>query len=537
MFAITPFTISGLFIFASFLPLFLFITFRGKNLTARIYSVHALAVMCWGIGAFFIGLIKNEALAFKVWQYTFVAICLIPVSFQHTVQIFTNKKNIPEIVFIYSQAIFFCYLSLKGTLFDTELLFGSFYYLITTPIHSVFTAIWFFIVIKSHAQLFLYYRKCYPNQKNQVLALFLSFVGFIGGGSNFLATFHINFYPIGNFLVPFNSFIVSYAILKHQLMDINIAIKRSVVYSTLAAIISTAYLLIVIFLEKILQNTFEYTSWGISIVSAFLIGIIIIPLKDRIQKLADRFIFPASPEELVEQNEKLRQELATAEKYKLLGTLSGGIAHEIKNPLTAIKTFSDKLPEKSHDQKFLQKFSKIVGQEVERIDDLVHQLLDYSRPATPHPQSADLHKLLNDTLSFLSNNFHKNKINIERKYAAKKHTISVDQSQIRQAFINIFLNAIDAMPTGGTFSVTTESTQDFFTISIKDTGAGILAKDVPHIFEPFFTKKDNGTGLGLAITQTIIKNHNGKINVKSKVGVGTEFIIELPLNSNKTKEL
>ncbi len=111
-------------------------------------------------------------------------------------------------------------------------------------------------------------------------------------------------------------------------------------------------------------------------------------------------------------------------------------------------------------------------------------------------------------------------------------TISADPNKLKQAFLNIILNAIDAMPEGGKLAITLKAISSTLTVSISDTGCGIGPDDLKHIFEPFYTKKEKGTGLGLAIVQGIIEEHEGKIRIKSEINKGTEFIIELPLEAS-----
>ena len=244
----------------------------------------------------------------------------------------------------------------------------------------------------------------------------------------------------------------------------------------------------------------------------------------------DRFFFKGTPVEIAEQNELLRREVAEKEKFKAVATLAGGVAHEIKNPLTAIQTFSEFLPQKLNDKEFLNKFAAIVGTEVNRIDQLVHQLLDFAKPSPLSLKETNIHNLIDETLDFLNSKFIQHKIKIEKKYDINKESLlSVDPIQLKQVFMNIFLNAIDAMSQSGTLTVATKTTDASLEIIIQDTGCGITPKDLSHIFDPFFSNKDNGTGLGLSITHGIIQEHKGKIRVESVGGQGTDFTIELPV--------
>jgi signal transduction histidine kinase len=210
------------------------------------------------------------------------------------------------------------------------------------------------------------------------------------------------------------------------------------------------------------------------------------------------------------------------------------LTSEIENPLTAIKIFTQYFPKYRDDPEFLRKYSKIVGHEVDRIDDLIHQLLDFSKQTPPHLEQTNIIKLIDDTLIFLNNNFLKNNIKVTKEYSSNTILVTLDHSQIRQALLNLFLNAIEAMPCGGIININIEERitnqpdqNNQVSISITDNGIGIKPTDINHIFEPFFTNKDKGTGLGLAVTYGIIQGHKGKISVASEVDKGTIFTIEL----------
>jgi signal transduction histidine kinase len=358
----------------------------------------------------------------------------------------------------------------------------------------------------------------------------LSLIGFGGGIMNFLPAFNINIFPYGNFIIIIPSFIVTYIIFKHQLFDIAVVIKKSFIYSILITIISLTYLIIVVSLERLSQGVVGYRSIYISIFTAFGFGLVLVPLHKKIQHCVDNIFFKGSQEEIARQNELLREQVAQAERLKTVATLASGIAHEIKNPLTAMKTFTEHLPQKMDDKEFLSKFSRIVGHEVDRIDNLVHQLLDFAKPSPLTLAKINLNELLCDTLDLLSSHFVKCRIQLIRNFECSKNFsfVLADFNKLRQAFLNILLNAIEAMPDGGTLTVQLAIHDSRITIYVIDTGPGIPAKDLKHIFDPFYTTKDHGTGLGLSITQRIIEEHSGKIFIESEAGKGTMVRIEMP---------
>ncbi|MBU0468049.1 MAG: hypothetical protein KJ736_03160, partial [Candidatus Omnitrophica bacterium] len=293
------------------------------------------------------------------------------------------------------------------------------------------------------------------------------------------------------------------------------------------------YISFIYIAEKAFQGLIGYKSIVVSVSTATIIAIIFTPLKILIQSLIDKLFFKGTLIQISEENQLLHSEVAQKEKFKAIGTLASGIAHEVKNPLTSLKTFTEYLPKKLDDKEFLLKFSEIVGSEVARIDDLVHQLLDYGKPSPLALREINIIKLLNDTIDIFNNNFLEKNIKILKCYnQSSESLLTIDPTQIRQAFMNIILNSIESIANSGSLSINIiEYSGNKIQKLFKDTGSGICKPDLLRIFDPFFTKKDKGTGLGLSITKTIIDNHKGKIYANSDGKNGSEFIIELPLKS------
>ena len=398
--------------------------------------------------------------------------------------------------------------------------------------HPIYLTIFIGIII--HTVLTLFYslkdpRRYSSKSVQEKHILLLGFMLFSLGSLDFIPNYGISMRPLGFIPATIFIFIFAYAIIKHHILDINLFIKKGIIYSFLIVFITFLYFALILIAEKILQGIVGYRSFSISVLTAFTLGILFIPLRNKIQYFVDRIFYRGSQEEIARENELLRQELAQTEKLKAVAALASGMSHEIKNPLTAIKTFTEYLPEKKDDKEFLDKFAKIVGKEVDRIDDIVHQLLEFAKPSPFSFKETNIHKLLDETIDFLNSKLIKNKIKILKKYSENSAPLEADPGKLKQAFLNILLNAIEAMPIGGILEIHTESNSDKLTISIVDIGPGISKKDLKNIFDPFYTKKDGGTGLGLSITQRIISEHNGRIWAESKTGQGAKFVIELPL--------
>lgn len=535
MIKLNPFAISGLLITITYLPLFLFILIKGKTRLTKVYSFHIFSVLWWGVFSFIIPSFQEIQSAEFVWRASNVGVYFISTFFLHAVFILTNSQNKFLIWYSYLQSIIFILLVLCGFSFSGIFYFQNSYFVPKANIIHFFGFInWALICSIAHITLIKYYVTNFREEKNQITLLYISIIGFLGGSSNFLPTFGFNVYPFGNFLVPLHSLVVTYAILKYQFLNIQLAFRKGISYSILLIVVLIFYALTVLIFEKHLQEYFGYKSIGISIITAFVIGILIIPVHNKIQSFIDKLFLARNPQDLAEENELLRQEILNTDKLKTISTFASGIAHEIKNPLTSIKIFCEYLPKKINDKEFINNFIPLITRDADRINELIHDLLDYAKPSTPELKSTDIHKLIDSVLDALSAQIVSRKIEVFKDFDQRIKTIQIDSKQIKQAFLNILLNAVESIPSTGSLLITTQLHPKGKKMSLKitDSGYGISPEDLPRIFDPFFTKKEKGTGLGLSITHGIIKEHGGKIFVKSILDQGTTFRIELPLRNN-----
>ncbi len=242
---------------------------------------------------------------------------------------------------------------------------------------------------------------------------------------------------------------------------------------------------------------------------------------------------------------RLEMQIRRSDRLASLGTLSAGMAHEIKNPLVSIKTFAQLLPERYQDSDFRETFFSLIGHEVDRIDSLVNQLLRFARPAKPLLKPMHVHEVLEKALLLVGHRLYQKDVKLTRSWQAEVDTIRADADQIEQVFLNFFINALDAMKPGGSLTVATEigttetwptalpedsmDVREILRVTVKDDGSGIKPEDVAHVFDPFFTTKDYGTGLGLSVVHGIVQEHGGQIEVESELTRGTSFHILLPL--------
>jgi signal transduction histidine kinase len=227
------------------------------------------------------------------------------------------------------------------------------------------------------------------------------------------------------------------------------------------------------------------------------------------------------------------------DRLKSLETMAGGFAHEIRNPLTSIKTFIQLAPERKDDPQFIQEFSKVVLDDVYRIERLIQEILDYARYMEPKLTEEDLNDIVTSCLYFIDVKADSRGIKIEKELAPDLPRVMLDRQQIKQVLLNLLLNAMASMAnSGGRLHVQTRKLvkpggKTWAHIEIEDTGEGIQDANLERIFDPFFTTKHEsgeheGTGLGLTIVHQIIQEHHGEILVKSSVGVGTTFFVSLP---------
>jgi len=233
---------------------------------------------------------------------------------------------------------------------------------------------------------------------------------------------------------------------------------------------------------------------------------------------------------------KTEEWMRRVDRLSSLGQLSAGVAHEIRNPLASINFNIQLLSKRIQPD---EKTRRIINNSlagVERIKDLVKGMLDFSRPAPPQLKRESIHRAVEDAVSLMDSQFSKHGIRVVLKLAARAPDITFDSRQIQQVFVNILLNALQAMPEGGTVTVEsslgdeTKELSRYLSVYISDTGAGIPREHFSKIFDPFFTTKPEGTGLGLSIAHKVLEQHGAQIEIRSRVGQGTMFIIRFPID-------
>lgn len=222
----------------------------------------------------------------------------------------------------------------------------------------------------------------------------------------------------------------------------------------------------------------------------------------------------------------LSANLRRLDRLANLGLVSASVAHEIKNGLVAIGTFVEMFVDKAEDREM----AEVVRRELRRINALTSQMLRYSAPKPTAFAKVHAHELLDHSLRLLEHQMNGRLITLKREYHATTDDVHGEEAQLQQAFMNLFLNAVEAVGSNGEVCVSTENHGPHLKVFVRDSGPGITPENLSHLFEPFFTTKKNGTGLGLAISQRIIEEHRGQIEVRSETGKGSVFVISLPHN-------
>jgi PAS domain S-box-containing protein len=249
-----------------------------------------------------------------------------------------------------------------------------------------------------------------------------------------------------------------------------------------------------------------------------------------------------SEEKLRQQAQELEQQLIMSGRLVSLGEVSASMAHEFNNPLGIIMGFVEDMLSSTDTADPNYRALQIIDEETKRCRQIVKDLMEYARPRSSEFCSTSIGDIIERTLQLMENRLYKQKVSVEKTIEPGLPLIQADSMQLEQVLVNLYLNAIDAMPEGGRLIVEakmgqTDGTTQAVGITVTDTGFGIAEMDLAKIFQPFFTaKKRRGMGLGLPICQRIVKNHGGRIEVKSQQGIGTTFAIYLPLKRTDIDE-
>ncbi len=229
----------------------------------------------------------------------------------------------------------------------------------------------------------------------------------------------------------------------------------------------------------------------------------------------------------------LEKEVARSRHLNAIGSLAAGVAHEIRNPLSSIKGFAVYFKQRLSGNPDDEETADIMIAETERLNRVISQLIEFARPLTLKKEKTALADLVRQTVKLIETEARKNNVQVDVRETENLPEVEIDPDKIKQVLLNIFLNALAAMSGGGRLSIELAQTQDALEAVITDTGTGIDAKDMPRIYDPYFTSKPAGTGLGLAVVQKIMEAHGAFLKIESKAGTGTTVILRFAMSANE----
>ena len=233
-------------------------------------------------------------------------------------------------------------------------------------------------------------------------------------------------------------------------------------------------------------------------------------------------------ERKAQEQKRLVDKLHQSERMASLGEMIASVSHEIKNPLGIIRSTADLLEKKVIQFEPQNQLASIIREEADRLNRIVTEFLDFARPQIPRMDQVRIETILEKNLHFLSPELARRGITVQKDFIPGSQTIPLDQDQIYRAFLNILLNAVQAMPEGGKIGIKVRYISREAIIEINDSGSGLSEEERVKAFQPFFTTKEKGSGLGLAIVKNIIEAHHGTIQMVNSESGGTAVVITLP---------
>ena len=683
-----------------FLGIFVFLKNK-RSIVNRLCMLanFGVSLWCWSLFGREMSFEKSYALFFI--RLSYVGVISIPPIFLHFITSVIDQVNYRVILTAYAVSFIFQIFNLTPFFIkDAGPILSFRYYGIPGIIYPFFIIIFVSIIIYAHYLLIKYFKNSEGHKRNQIKYLLLaSLIGFIGGGTGFLPNLNIEIFPFGFYFLSIYVLLLSYAITKYRLMDINIVFKKGTVYFIIMLFLFIPSCFIVILSEKLFFYKINYIFSAIIIFLLLCVSFLFYKIKPRTEKAIEQLLFKekynyretlsefskamvsildlkalakriietitktmkvekasffllndekagfelaesknvkftssysllpkgaplphylqkigeiiikeelakgvhlSELKEVIQQMEaieaevsipliskghligilnlshKFRKEIYSHEDLELLttlanqaaiaienarlyedlkksksyirradrlaslGTLTAGLAHEIRNPLVAIKTLTQLLPERLDDEEFRNHFLNIASGEVDRISSLLNELLEFARPSDPKLEFEDINSILDGMILLISTESKKKQIQIIKQYDPELPRVKVDREQIKQVFLNILLNAIEATPENGEIRIKTRSFkkpggEPYVQIEFTDTGCGIPSEYLEEIFNPFFTTKTTGSGLGLSISNQIVQDHRGYIVVESEEKKGSSFYVNLPVNQDYPK--
>ncbi len=230
----------------------------------------------------------------------------------------------------------------------------------------------------------------------------------------------------------------------------------------------------------------------------------------------------------LKEKKRLKEEIMRSERLVALGRLVTGVAHELRNPLGIVKATVQVMEGEFQNQLELKEYTKVICEQIDRGNNVIKELLDFGRPRKPIVSPTDLNGLLESVLTFTYPTLRQNNIMLEKRFEPNLPLVNIDRDRMKQVFVNLIFNAIQAMQGGGKLIIKSLVNEEAIEVNFIDSGIGINAYDLPRVFDPFYTTRDDGSGLGLSISYQIIHMHMGKIWVSETSPNGTTMAVSIP---------
>lgn len=516
----------------------IFIFSRGANkIINQTLAFFCLAIAVWTLGQALGAITTNKDLVLLFTRINVGAAVLVPAFYLHFVFSLLNlNEKLRKVLFLsYAlAAVFVIFVFTPFFIKDVAPVFDLKYYPQAGWVYPFFAMYVIVVFIYGIGKLFLGISHAAGEQhKRLVYVLSASLIGFLGSLTLFLPILHINFPILSHLLLPVVLVIMVYAMVRHRLLDITFIINQSLVYSVLTFLFASFYVIAVVIANNYFSDFLHLVPFLAPFLVVFVSVIIFQPVKDKIQKGVDKLFYRGeyyylkTINDLSEENKRLFRYLLRADKLAAMGTMAAGMAHEIKNPLAALKGMAQVLPDNLNDEEFIKDYSEMIPRQIDRINKIVEILLKAGKTAKLEIIQVEVNGIVNEVLNFHAKLLQKHAIAVERQLNGY-FLAYADPDQLQQVIANLVLNAIQAMPSGGKVTLVSGQEAERVFLRVIDTGVGIPADKLENIFDPFFTMKEEGTGLGLFVAFRIMQEHGGTIEVSSQAGKGAKFTLWLP---------
>ncbi len=556
-----------------------------RNRAHQTFAAFIAFLALWTVKDLVFWNFQNENVPAGIWaSSSFIIALLMQCSLVVFSWVFPENSRTPKkrAAILFAPSLVLIPAAIFGLLWKKVGFENSIFVIDLAPLAYAFVFYVYFLFAFGAFNLLKKYKKYQNSQKGQQIGAILWAIG-ITGILKTLANIVLPFFGIYDFL-PYSTIFVlpgvliyTYAISNFKLFSLQTALDQfrlfPIAYKIALSIATVAIISFIVFQIPIVYWAFyegmNFEAWRkylvFSIISAFVPNLLLVllivrifsrPLQritvaavqvsdgeygtvvdlrksnDEIGILANSFnemsLKMASD---IEQFKELNEQLMRTEKLAAMGTLSAGVAHEVNNPLASVSSLIQMMQTKDFDEE-TQKNLKLMSEQIVRVTRVTKDLMDFARARPAARAHVDLNEIVETSLRLASFDKSFQKLNIEKNLDQELPQIFADSDQMQQVFLNLFLNARDAMKNGGKLTISSSRFEDGIKIEISDDGIGINESEIKKIFDPFFTTKSaaDGTGLGLAVCYGIITAHGGKVEVKSKAAGGTTFAINLPAN-------